>query len=224
MSQPAVDKISDINLIETMAAELNHDLSNPLMVFSNVLELIECDDFECTKQELKEHVKTMTVAANRLNIHIRTLAHFNSHSVRFKKDSVLKMIKKAVSHASISNSIQVHLPVEDVTIDMDAAQLETAIIILVTSAAQAMNNKGDIFLRLSECDEDVTLIVEDNGDGIPLELLPRLFEPTYLNRKIGPCLGLPACKRIIENHRGEITVRSTPFGTVFSLKLLKTIR
>jgi signal transduction histidine kinase len=213
----------EINLIETMASRLNHDLSNPMMIFNNVLEIIKTKNYKCTKQELQKYVNMLATALFRLNIQIKILAHFSSPVLHVKKESVLKVIKKAICDSGIPSSTQIHLPDNDVKIDMDVNQIETVLIILITNALEVMNNKGVIFIRLTEYKDEIILEIEDTGDGIPLELLSKLFEPTYLQRKIGSCLGLPTCKRVIENHGGKISVQTTPFSTVFSLKLVKKL-
>jgi signal transduction histidine kinase len=165
----------------------------------------------------------LAAASFRLNTQAKTLAHFNSPILHVRKESVLKIIKKVICDIGVPPSIQIHLPTKDVKIDMDVNQIETVLIILITNALQVMNDKGVIFIRLAEYKNEIILKIEDLGDGIPLELLSKLFEPTYLNQKIGYCLGLPTCKRVIENHGGMISVQTTPFGTVFSLKLAKEI-
>lgn len=213
----------EINLIEAMASRINHDLSNPMMIFNNVLEIIKAKNYKCTKHELEKYVNMLAAASFRLNIQVKTLAHFNSPILHVKKESILKVIKKVVYDIGVPSSVQIHLPTKDVKIDMDVNQIETMLIILITNALQVMNDRGIIFIRLTEYKNEVILKIEDLGDGIPLELLSKLFEPTYINRKIGSCLGLPTCKRIIENHGGKISVQTTPFGTVFSLKLVKEI-
>lgn len=66
---------------------------------------------------------------------------------------------------------------------MDVNQIEAVLIILITNALEVMNNKGVIFIRVTEYKDEIILEIEDTGDGIPLELLSKLFEPTYLQRK-----------------------------------------
>lgn len=206
-----------------MTAKISHDLSNPMMIFNNVLEIIKNKNYECASHELKKYVDMLETSSFRLNTQVRTLAYFNSQRLHIKKESVLRIIKKVVSDLKIPDSVKTILPENDVRIEMDVSQIETMMIELISNALQVLNNGGTIIVRLTENSEDIVLEIEDVGDGIPLELLPKLFDPTFLNRKIGSCLGLPACKRIIENHDGRISVDTNPFGMVFTLKLLKKI-
>ena len=212
-----------VDLIEYLTARISHDLSNPMMIFNNVLEIIKAKNYQCTNRELREYVDMLTTSSLRLNMHVKTLAYFNSQRLHVKRESLLQIIKNVISGLCIPPSIRISLPKKDTRIEMDVEQMETLLFILVSNALQVLNNKGVIMIRLKEFDDDVVLEVEDVGDGITMELLPKLFDPTFINRKVGSCLGLPTCKRIIENHGGAISVDSNPFGTTFSLKLLKKI-
>jgi signal transduction histidine kinase len=62
--------------------------------------------------------------------------------------------------------------------------------------------------------------VADQGPGIPSELLHRVFEPFFTTKAKGTGLGLAVVKRILEEHRGEVAVESTPGrGTTFTFRL-----
>jgi signal transduction histidine kinase len=56
----------------------------------------------------------------------------------------------------------------------------------------------------------IAVAVEDNGSGIPAEVLPKIFEPLFSTKGFGIGLGLPTVKQIIEQHHGEIDVTSPP--------------
>ena len=221
--QPRNQHDSEVSLIETMTAKISHDLSNPMMIFNNVLEIIKNKNYDCSSHELKKYVEMLETSSFRLNARVRTLAYFNSQRLHIKNESILRIIRKVVSDLKIPASVKITLPENDAKIEMDVSQIETMMIELISNVLQVLSSKGSIIIRLTENSKDIVLEIENVGDGIPLESLPKLFDPTFLNRKTGSCLGLPACKRIIENHDGRISVDTNPFGMVFTLKLLKKI-
>lgn len=111
----------------------------------------------------------------------------------------------------------------------DAYQLEQAFLNLFLNAFDAMGVQGELAVRteyLPVNDPEagdaprLRVTVQDNGMGIPPENLGRLFEPFFTTKPSGTGLGLPITRRIIEEHRGKIEVRSEVHrGTCFTLTL-----
>ena len=106
--------------------------------------------------------------------------------------------------------------------------LNQVILNLVTNAIHAIGKKeGRIRIQFGlsiETDRMVRLIVEDNGEGIPEEVLWHIFEPFYTTKKEkeGTGIGLTVVKRLVEEHGGLIQVRSTPGkGTIFVMDFPK---
>ena len=65
----------------------------------------------------------------------------------------------------------------------------------------------------------VAIEVEDRGRGIPADDLPRIFEPFFTTREKGTGLGLPLARKLLEAHKGTLTVESRPGRTVFRAEL-----
>src|SRR5207244_5155342 len=92
---------------------------------------------------------------------------------------------------------------------------------LINNAIDVMPDGGKITLRFRCTDNEVLTEVEDSGPGIAPEIASRLFEPFATHGKAhGTGLGLSICKRIVEDHKGQIRARSEPQrGAVFSFTL-----
>lgn len=92
---------------------------------------------------------------------------------------------------------------------------------LVNNALDFMPGGGKIILRFHAGEREVVTEIEDTGPGFAAEIAPRLFEPFATHGKAhGTGLGLSICKRIIEDHKGQIHARSEPNrGAIFSFTL-----
>src|SRR5262249_37440987 len=110
----------------------------------------------------------------------------------------------------------------------DVHQLQQVFLNLLLNAEHAImaGGKGDtIRVRAHERIDNgrswVVVDFEDNGAGIPPEVMPRIFEPFFTTKKVGegPGLGLSVSYGIVQQHSGRLTVESMPGRTVFTVEL-----
>ncbi len=107
----------------------------------------------------------------------------------------------------------------------DASRLTEVFVNLLSNALDAMPRGGTLTLRawLSPEDGAVRVEIQDSGEGIPPEHLPRIFDPFFTTKAPGrgTGLGLSISHGIIKDHGGEIWARSEPgLGTTLALSLL----
>lgn len=101
-------------------------------------------------------------------------------------------------------------------------QMEQVFINLLVNAAQAIPEKGTIWLSARREGEAAVTRVRDSGGGIPAAHLPRLFEPFFTTKPVGKGtgLGLYVVHRIVTGHGGRVEVSSEPGkGTEFVIRL-----
>lgn len=101
-------------------------------------------------------------------------------------------------------------------------QLKQVFINLLVNAAQAIPEKGTIFIRTFRDKDRVTIEIEDTGTGIAEADIPKLFTPFFTTKPVGQGtgLGLPISYGIIQNLQGGMDVRSRPdAGTTFIITL-----
>lgn len=102
------------------------------------------------------------------------------------------------------------------------SQINQVFLNLFTNAAQAINGNGKIFVHTEAEQDGVAIRILDTGAGMSEEVRARIFEPFFTTKPVGKGtgLGLSIVYRIIEDHGGRITVRSTiGKGTEFSIHL-----
>ena len=103
-------------------------------------------------------------------------------------------------------------PAEVPDIDADAAQLELALLNLVSNALDAMPQGGQLTIRLGRDNGRVTMAVADTGTGMVPELVERAFEPWVTSKPPGrgTGLGLSIARTVIVEHGGHMTLTSAP--------------
>ncbi len=133
-------------------------------------------------------------------------------------NEVVNLYKGAHQHVVFNIFIDESVPV----FFFDAVQIKRVLINLLDNAVAALENTGEITVRLG-CDNNKTnviLQVADNGAGIPDTMKMRIFEPYFSTRKSGTGLGLAICQTIINEHNGSIRMADNePAGAVFTMIL-----
>jgi signal transduction histidine kinase len=104
-----------------------------------------------------------------------------------------------------------------------ASQINQVVMNLVVNAAHAIGaQRGTIVVRTAQRGQDVVLEVQDNGSGIPKDVLPRIFDPFFTTKPVGKGtgLGLSLSYGIVQKHHGRIEVDSElGRGTTFRIFL-----
>jgi signal transduction histidine kinase len=121
-----------------------------------------------------------------------------------------------------SHSIAMHqnLYEKPLVCKIDPDMIKQVILNLFINAQQAMSGGGDLIIRTDKQDKEAVLQISDTGSGISPDRLPHIFEAYYTSRPQGSGLGLPTAKKIIDAHKGSISVNSEPGkGTSFQIKL-----
>ena len=103
---------------------------------------------------------------------------------------------------------------------IDAYRLGRMLENLVRNAAAAIDRDGTVELRSAVVLDHLVVAVQDDGCGIPEDILPDIFEPflTY-GKKEGTGLGLAIARNVVEQHDGVIEVTSSPEGTTFTVSI-----
>jgi len=102
----------------------------------------------------------------------------------------------------------------------DPSQLEQVLLNICLNACQAMGGQGKLVVRTFEADGAVTIEIEDDGPGIPVDVRPHVFKPFFTTKREGNGLGLAISARIVAEHGGHIGYRCPPAGgTIFAVTL-----
>jgi signal transduction histidine kinase len=107
-------------------------------------------------------------------------------------------------------------------IQANGAELNQVWTNLIDNAIDALDGRGQIFIRTRHDDDVVVVEIADQGPGIPGDVVSRIFDPFFTTKEVGKGtgLGLDIVRRIVvDAHHGEISVQSTPGDTRFVVRL-----
>lgn len=215
-----VIKAEKLSTIGELASSLGHDLRNPLTVIKTSFDIMKIKSKDNLDQSTIQHFELIDHALSRIIQMVNDMLNFVRISpLQIEDVSITSIIKSVTSKMQIPNTVKINLPKNDVTIKCDSKKLEIVFVNVITNAIEAMNYKGQISTRITDHNDYVLIDVEDNGPGIPSDILPKIFDPLFTTKRSGTGLGLPSCKNIVEQHGGIITVKTNP--TVFTIKLPK---
>ncbi len=122
-------------------------------------------------------------------------------------------------------AIQCYLPASLPSVRLDRQMFKQALLNLLLNAEQAMPSGGELVIQASHVPRPgghgiVSLSLIDTGEGMPAEVLAKVFRPFFSTKPGGTGLGLPTTRKIIEAHGGALEVQSeVGKGTKFTIQL-----
>ncbi|MBC8016338.1 MAG: PAS domain S-box protein [Sporomusaceae bacterium] len=212
-------RLDQLNTIGEMAAGIGHEIRNPLTTVRGYLQM-----FGMKKKffEYKEQFNTMIEELDRANsIITEYLSLAKDKSSPLECGNLNKVIETLFPLLQADAFFLGHnVQLETSTIPpiyFDKKEFRQLLLNLVRNGLEAMKPGGVVLIR-TYCNKDkVILSVQDNGPGVPEEILDRLGTPFLTTKKNGTGLGLMVCYRIVERHHGIIEVETNSSGTTFSV-------
>jgi two-component system NtrC family sensor kinase len=142
-------------------------------------------------------------------------------------NGLVESVLDLVSYSLRSNDIEVitKLAPDLPPVLADSNQIQQVLVNIITNAQQAIEGHtthGQIKITTEFQKPNVRVLIEDNGPGIPPEIMPRLFDPFFTTKEVGKGtgLGLSLCYGFIKEHGGSITpVSELGKGATFIIEL-----
>lgn len=216
-----------------MAPVLVHDLRQPLSVMKVNLQLLveDLDDAQDAAphpslQRALRRAAGMRTELDRLDGILRDFRRFASGGEPVLRRTELRpLLEELVDFfrpQAAQHAIRVDLPPSPpgLSARVDPDRLKEALLNLLVNAQQALEpaGGGTVVLRLRDAEGPATpsagvaMDVEDDGPGIPAELMPRLFQASFTTKPDGSGLGLPTVRRLVELQGGRVTASAGPGG------------
>jgi signal transduction histidine kinase len=219
-----------------MAAAIAHEVKNPLAgieVMAGILkrQLPESQDAQNILADIIKEAKMANVIVQEVLAFVRPIR------LELENVSLADVIGDAVATSDNHDKrggarVTMGVPESLRPIQGDPHQLRQIFTNLLTNAFEALNGTGEVSITATAVDGDeeagpdhgtgptIIVTVTDNGPGIPVDVMDRIFSPFFTTKPQGSGLGLAIVRKIVDAHDGRIDVSERPGGgTVFRVTL-----
>jgi len=208
-------------VIGRLGAAVAHEIRNPLNYINLSLDHLKASfppKGEEEKAEFDKIMHQLKIEVGRIEERVSELLDyarprkpdFKSTDVREVIEDSLKIVTARAADAKISIEKVFANDLPDLKADRE--YLRSLFSNLFINAVKAMEplGRGLLQVEVSSGDRECTVVVSDNGSGISPEDLSRIFEPYFSVTKTGTGLGLAIVQKVVEIHKGRISVESQP--------------
>jgi signal transduction histidine kinase len=222
----ALRKVEERAIAGQLALEMMHEIKNPLEALGHLIYLT-CED----AADGERVARYMGLAREQ----VATLSHIAGETLGFVRAShfpkpidLVALAEAALRiHRRTIEAKQVHLVKdlpEGVVAQVHTGEILQVISNLIVNALDALPAQGTLYLRARKRRDGVEFLVADNGHGISSTDAREIFQPFFTTKEErGTGLGLALSKKIVERHRGKISMRTSvragKSGTLFRVSL-----
>jgi signal transduction histidine kinase len=222
--------------IGRLTAGVGHEVKNPINAMVVHLELLRGKLIAGGSEAFggaQRHVDILAGEMQRLDRVVQTLADFSRPMELHLREEDLRQVVGVVMELTAAEMdengvrVTVDAPKEQMIVLVDTELMQQAVLNLLLNGMQAMSatGGGSMLVRLRRDHQFAMVEVIDEGEGIPAELLPRIFELYFTTKPKGSGIGLAMTYRILQLHGGTMEVRSNADvtsperGTTFTFRL-----
>jgi len=211
--QQQIDQSEKLAVIGQLAAGIAHEIGNPLASISSLVQLIQRKNKD---DNLGEQLTIIKENIDRISRIVRELVDFSRppsyEKITIQITDIIKtavgIVKydKRVKKVDFRTEFDVNMPLVKVVPD----QLLQVFVNILINALDAIDGTGNVFVKTYHDDENVYISITDNGCGMDVDIIEKIFDPFYTTKEVGKGtgLGLSVSYSIIKKLSGEIIVES----------------
>ncbi len=196
-----------------LASTVAHEINNPLESVTNLLFLARAS--QSLDNETQLYLATAERELARLSNITRLTLGFVRTSASADETDVAEVVNEVLSifnHRFDTKNVRVERRFEpEVSITIAPHELRQIVTNLIANAADAVGlERAQIRIRIAQEGEKAVLEVEDNGEGIDAEHLPKIFDAFFSTKEeVGTGIGLWVTRELVEKNGGRISAKSS---------------
>jgi two-component system sporulation sensor kinase A len=209
-----IEKSQRLAHLGKLAADVAHEVNNPVMIISGNAELALMEGVGSKK--LEETFKVIMSQCEQARGIVKRLLMFSKPSKGdFKKGNIFDSIELVVSLVEsqfVRKKIRLikKMKFQVPEVSMDEKQIQEVFMNLLRNASEAMPEGGTITITVFMEDSNIRVDITDTGTGISETDMKLMFDPFYTTKEHGTGLGLSVCYGIIKAHGGDLWYDSKP--------------
>ncbi len=199
-----------VHALERMAATLGHELRNPLGVISNSAYFL-ANQAAIPDLRARKHAEIVGREVQSAKRVIDDILEFaRTPQILLSPASLNAIVDQALARSQIPANIRLtrRLAPDLPPLVCDAERLERAFLDVIANAVQAMPHGGRLSVRTQLTSDGVTMVFCDTGEGIAPQNLAKVFDPMFTTKLRGIGLGLTVVRRTVEQHGGQVELKS----------------
>ena len=219
-SEESLRKNEQLTTLGLLAAEIAHEIRNPLTVIKLLFGYLDLDFPEDDPR--RTDVRVISEKLDQLEAIVSRVLNFakapSSLHSRWPLADIIADTLVLIRLKLAQSKIHLHFepPPRPLVVDVHKGQIQQVLLNLLINSTQAMNDGGTITVRCSVEKHDAAsfalIDIADTGKGIPPDLRTQIFDSFLSGRSDGTGLGLAIAKRILLSHHGDITLLETGAG------------
>ena len=212
-------KDEKLKAIGELSSRIAHDVRNPLTIIHSFVDILKLKYPEIYEKEIPQFDAIYT-SINRIEHQISDVLGFvNTKKLDFTLNDLSKILDAALEEIKIPSNVTVNKSQNNVPIYCDFESIRISFVNVLLNAVQAMNNLEKIDIQIIRDADNVLVSFENSGSPIPEKVISKIFDPLFTTKQEGTGLGLVSCKRIVEAHKGKISVQNNPTKFTISLPI-----
>lgn len=207
-----------------LAAGIAHEIRNPLASISGSIETLGAH-LRIDNEEDKKLISISLREIKRLNQLITDFLEFakpkDSHSEQFRlRDKVEEVCEAIETRSKDGKKVQFELNIPaDLELELSPERLKQIFFNLFINAVEASQSDSvKIEVSCEEAEEELKILIKDNGPGVPPDLTKKIFDPFFTTKPSGTGLGLSTVAQIVKSMKGSVSLVSGDSGACFEIK------